>query len=66
MSKAFYSNQNHLVFIPSGDLIPAWISVIKSLIQSGNNWHDRITDGRAVNFSIQEAAQHLTASLGNA
>lgn len=66
MSKAYYSNQNHLVFSSSGNLTPAWILVIKSCIQTGNDRHDRITGRRPVNFSIQDAAQHLTSSLGNA
>ena len=40
--------------------------MIKSCLQSGNNCHDQITIGRPINFSIQDAAQQLTSSLGNA
>ena len=66
MSKAFYANQHHLSFGPSNDLSPVWILVIKGCIQSGNNCHDRVTGGRAINFTIQDAAHHLGASMVNA
>ena len=62
LAKSYHANIGHLP--PPTQISPVWAAVVMSCIIQGNSTHDTLTGGRAINFAVDDAVQHLRQNLG--
>ena len=62
LAKSYHANIGHLP--PPTQISPVWAAVVMSCIIQGNSTHDTLTGGRAINFAVDDAVQHLRQNFG--